>query len=128
MKKNTLLFSAVVGFVALLSFGIWFLNSRLDSKEATPVTSDIILFYGTECPHCQELEKFLLENNMAEKVGYDSLEVWHNSKNRDLLVAKATECNLKQEEIGVPLLYSEGKCLVGPPAIEDFFKTKAGMQ
>jgi hypothetical protein len=131
MKKNTLLALSVILFVIILSSGLWFLGTRFNSpkenQEATPLTSEIILFYGTECPHCQELEAFLVENKVSEKVAYDSVEIWHNKKNQALMISKAVGCGLKEEELGVPMLYAEEKCLVGPSQIEDFFKTKAGI-
>jgi len=131
MKKEVILIVGIIIFVAALVFGLWFWSSQSSDSnknpEATPITSDIIFFYGQECPHCIETEKFLAENKIAEKVKFDSLEIWYNKKNAAILQEKALECNLKKEEIGVPFLYSNGQCLIGSPDIEAFFKEKSGM-
>lgn len=128
-KKNIIL--TIVGIVLFIGviIGLWFWSSPAknseENQEAAPITSDILLFYGKECPHCIETEKFLADNNIAEKVKFDSLEVWHNKKNATILEEKALECNLKKEEIFVPFLYANGQCLIGSPKIEAFFKDKA---
>jgi len=100
-------------------------------SEATPINLDIVLFYGRECPHCLDLEKFIEENKIAEKVQFDRLEVFHNSKNGAILKEKAKGCGIiNEQEIGVPFLYDvkENRCLSGTPDIEDFFTKKAQMQ
>ena len=132
MQKIMAKLVSIVFFIVALSIGLWFWSSKSnrinENQEATPITSDILFFYGKECSHCVETEKFLSNNNIAEKVKFDSLEVWYNKKNAALLQEKALECSLKKEEIGVPFLYSNGKCLIGSPDIENFFQDKADGQ
>jgi len=128
MKKELTVVAGIIIFLAVLVFGLWFWRSYSSKNQgASSITSNIIFFYGQECPHCKDVEKFLADNKIAEKVKFDSLEIWYNKKNATLLQEKAVECNLKKEEIGVPFLYSEGKCLIGAPDIEKFFRDKAGM-
>ena len=124
-RKNvikTVLF--LVGIVILIA-GLWYWTGP---QSATEINSDIILFYGRECPHCQELEKFLTENKIAEKVKFNQLEVFHNSANQAILTEKAKICGVAEASIGVPFLFDvlENKCLIGAPDIEDFFVKKAG--
>ncbi len=129
MQKDVIKIIAVIVFGAALFVGLWFWSSRAGgfkgNQEATPITSDILFFYGKECSHCIETEKFLMDNKISEKVKFDSLEVWYNKKNAALLETKALECGLKEEEIGVPFLYSNGQCLIGSSDIEKFFTDKA---
>lgn len=124
-RKNVIkTVSFLVGIIILIA-GLWYWTKP---KEATKITTDIVLFYGRECPHCKDLDKFLEENRIAEKVQFDRLEVFHNSKNGAILTEKAQECGIENEkEIGVPFLYDiqENKCFVGAPDIEDFFAKKA---
>jgi glutaredoxin len=124
MKKNVLIAGAVI-FIAILGYGLWFWSGQTQS-EANLITSDVVLFYGKECPHCKDVEKFLAENKIAEKVKFDYLEIWYNKKNATLLQEKALECGVKKEEIGVPFLYSNGQCFIGAPDIEKFFQDKEG--
>lgn len=131
MRKDIIQFLGVIFFIIILGFVLWFWSARSEKIEqnqpATPITSSTILFYGEECPHCKDVEKFIEENKIAEKVKFDSLEVWYNKKNNQLLMEKTRECSIEKNEIGVPFLYSEGKCLIGAPDIEKFFKEKAGI-
>lgn len=121
MKKNTkiliIIAVACVGAVIFLLF-----NFSQKSPTIVPKTS-IIFFYGRECPHCQEVEKFLQENKVAERVSFDSIEVWHNETNSNLLMEKVKICGLSEEKVGVPLLYVSGRCLVGAQPVEEFFRS-----
>jgi glutaredoxin-related protein len=122
--KVVLLFLGIIILIA----GLWYWTKP---EGATAITSDIILFYGRECPHCQDVDKFLEENQMAEKVEFDRLEVFHNQANGKILTEKAQKCGIENEkEIGVPLVYDiqENKCFIGTPEIEDFFAKKAQLK
>jgi glutaredoxin len=87
----------------------------------------MILFYGNECPHCKDLEKFIEQNNIAEKVKFDYLEVWHSKANSRIMMEKAKECEISQDRLGVPFLYVKGKCFIGGPEVEKFFRQEVGM-
>jgi glutaredoxin len=101
----------------------------LTKKSPTAhVTQGTVFFYGQECPHCQDVEKFLEDNKVADKVKYDSVEVWHNEDNAKMMIARAKECGMSEDQIGVPFVASDGKCYVGTPDVEAFFKQKAGIQ
>lgn len=47
--------------------------------------NQLLFFYGTECPHCHEMDPLVekLEKELKAKVV--KLEVWHNSKNAALM-------------------------------------------
>lgn len=124
-KKNTIKIVLFIVGIAVLIAGLWYWTGP---QEATEITSDILLFYGRECPHCKDVDKFIEENKIAEKVPFDRLEVFHNSQNQAILTAKARQCGIEDEkEIGVPFLYDaqENKCFIGTPEIEDFLAQKA---
>ncbi|MDO8240461.1 MAG: hypothetical protein Q7T51_00545 [Candidatus Moranbacteria bacterium] len=120
--------SGIVLFL-VLTMGLYFWSSKDEAKKAveTPVTSDVIFFFGRECSHCKDVEKFVSDNKIAEKVTFDSLEVWHNDANAKILTQKAQECKLAQDKIGVPFLFARGKCFVGTPEVEGFFKQEMGI-
>ncbi len=118
---NWIIFFASLG---VLAWGLW---QWTNPKEATPITSDILLFYGQECPHCKEVEKFIEENQLTSKLKFDQLEVFHNQENGKILSEIAKKCQIENEdEVGVPFLYDsrENRCYIGTPEIEDFFKEK----
>ncbi len=129
-KKLTILILVLV----VAGTGIWYWGTRSQDKKqaeqaaATPIKTGIIFFYGKECPHCQDVEKFIAGNNIAAKVKYDFVEVWHNQANAKAMMAKAEECGLSQDQVGVPFVYSKGKCYVGTPDVENFFQQAAGIK
>ncbi len=47
--------------------------------------SDLLMFYGTECPHCHTMVPFVakLEKELGVKV--DQIEVWHNEENARMM-------------------------------------------
>lgn len=128
MKKIIISIGIAAVFVVVV-FGLWVWSVSIESKNktATQVNTDIIFFYGEECPHCRDVEKFIATNNIADKIKFDSLEVWHNEANKNIFLEKTKQCGLAEESIGVPLLYARGKCLIGTPNVEAFFKQEAGM-
>ncbi|HCP08464.1 MAG TPA: hypothetical protein DIT25_01545 [Candidatus Moranbacteria bacterium] len=122
MNKKIILGAAI----ALLAVGAGIYSLAKSSPDARPA-SGITLFYGRECSHCKNLEKFMKENKIEEKVEYDYIEVWHNKINANILMEKAKECGISEDKVGVPFLYAEGKCSIGGPDVEKFFKEKAGI-
>lgn len=120
-KRNKIIIAAIL---AVLVGGAIFAYSFLRKSPTVIPTTDAILFYGRECPHCQDLEKFLDKNKIAEKVKFDSVEVWHNDENANLFFQKIEQCGLKKDEVGVPFLYTKEECLMGGSKVEEFFQKK----
>lgn len=97
-------------------------------NQAAVENSDIILFTGKGCPHCEKVEEFLKEKDIASKINFQIKEVWYDKDNAATMQEKAVACNIPQDQLGVPFLYSQNdsKCLIGDPDIIDFFKEKTG--
>jgi glutaredoxin len=96
------------------------------TKEA--IASDIVYYYGEECPHCKNVIAYLDQNDIYSKVNFVKKEVWHNADNGKELTAVATKCGLDPNNIGVPFLYGNGKCYMGDPDVIDFFAKAAGLK
>jgi glutaredoxin len=96
-------------------------------EQATEVPVATIYFYGEECPHCKDVMKFLDENKIADKVKFEKKEVWHDTANAAMMEDRAKLCGLDVKKIGVPFLFAEGKCFIGTPDVESYFKTAAGL-
>ncbi len=47
--------------------------------------SDLMMFTGSECPHCHEMDPLVEKIEKELKVKVEKLEVWHNDKNNKLL-------------------------------------------
>lgn len=46
---------------------------------------NLIMFYGTECPHCHEMDPLVARLEKEEKITVERLEVWHNENNAKLM-------------------------------------------
>jgi len=75
-------------------------------------SSEIILFYGKECPHCEAELKFLdgLKQNYPN-LNITEYEVWHNADNQKLFAETAQKLGI--QELAVPLTIAGDKYLVG---------------
>ena len=100
-------------------------QSNSNQTESKAEDADMILFYGRECPHCQEVEEYIAENNLDEKVKFSRLEIYHDKDNAALAVEKAKECGIDENELGVPFLWASGKCYIGGPEVENFLSAQA---
>ena len=75
----------------------------------------LIMFTGTECTHCHEMEPLVKELEAKEKITVERIEVWHNAENAKWLEkVDAGRCG------GVPFFYNEktGKFLCGSASPE----------
>ena len=97
--------------------------------QSTP-GSDIVLFIGKGCPHCEKVEKYIKDNKIDEKVKFDLKEVWYNKDNAVVMQEKADVCKIPKDQLGVPLLFDgpNSKCYVGEIEITDFFNSKVNAQ
>jgi len=86
-----------------------------------------IFFYSTGCPHCQNVEKFLADNNVRGKYSFLEKEISDDRNNTALMVKYAKVCDLNTDNLGVPMLYSQGKCLSGDVDIINFFKSQLSL-
>lgn len=130
---TTLLILIIIGLLSVVVVG-----SRGKSKSETVVlkTSERVVvddktpvfFYGNTCPHCADVEAWMKENKIEEKISIVKKEVYANPQNAQELTKAAQSCNLPTDSIGVPFLYAEGKCLVGSPDVISYLFEKAGIK
>lgn len=84
-------------FFIIAALAFLLIPFKAEAKELT-----INLFYGRECPHCEDEQKYLdtLKKQYGDNIEIKKFEVWHDSDNNDLLtkVRKA----LDNEDTGVP--------------------------
>jgi glutaredoxin len=117
-------------FLASVFLGISFVLAGCgqDLKGVAPTkdNSAIIFFYGQECPHCKIVEQYLSDNKVSDKVQFSQREVYHDKANAALLTNKAAECGIKEDSLGVPFLWENGKCHIGQEEVIQFFKNKIG--
>ncbi|HFC76619.1 MAG TPA: hypothetical protein ENJ27_00070 [Candidatus Moranbacteria bacterium] len=90
--------------------------------------SDVIYYYGKECPHCEKVAEFLDKNDIYNKVDFAKKEVWHNKSNGKELMSAAQKCGIDPKNVGVPFLFADGKCFIGDADVIAYFKEKAGIK
>ena len=122
--------------VSLLSIVIIGSNkSKLSETVQDPSTTENntnkgslpTFFYGNTCPHCAEVEKWMEENKIDEKINVVKKEVYDNQGNALELTQAAKSCGIPTENIGVPFLYADEKCYVGTPEVTGYLSEKAGL-
>ncbi len=120
MNKKTLIISVVV--VLAIALFSWIFYSKPSSVQSN---GGIALFYSVTCPHCQKVEEFLSQNNVADKVSFEQKSIDNNSQNISELKDRASVCGL-DGNIGIPFLWdgTSSKCLMGDIDIINFFKEK----
>jgi glutaredoxin len=128
MKKKLLL--GIILFIVLFAItGCSSVNNAVNNNTADqPNSSEIIFYYSNTCPHCKVVEEFINSNNIKEKVSFQSKEVGENKENASDLMAKAGQCKIAQDQIGVPFLWDGSKCVIGADEIINFFKNKTNVQ
>lgn len=130
MNKQTLFTSLVltfiVGLMAVIIFGSKS-NSDIQNtpQQTTTIPTEImsntpIFYYGNTCPHCADVEEWINDHKIEEKITIIKKEVYDNRANSLELTQAAEHCGLPTDSIGVPFLYAEGTCLIGTPDIINY--------
>lgn len=111
-----------VAIVAIVGLSAWGVLSGGSGADRIVSGSEDVLYFGAECPHCKDVEKFLEENGVRDKMSFSEKEVWHNKGNASEMEGRAKECGLDPEKMGVPFLWMHGKCFVGYPDVVQAFR------
>jgi hypothetical protein len=122
LDKGKFILAVVVVIVAITSI-IWLFRSP---KNVEAPTEGIIYYYGKNCPHCQNVAKYIEENKIDQKVAFEKKEFSSPAVTLEFL-DRAKQCGISQKDAGVPLIFAEGKCYLGDADAIAFFKEKAGL-
>ena len=115
-----------------LIFGLYKLLS-IPPKNNSPSNivvenSDLIFYWGDGCPHCENVEKWMAENNIDQKLKITKKEVYQDAENRKELIDSVNKyCpELNQNGVGVPIGFDpvNNKCIQGDTTIIDFLSQK----
>ncbi|MCX8178755.1 MAG: hypothetical protein N3D75_02930 [Candidatus Aenigmarchaeota archaeon] len=110
-----------VGFVIISLILILSLYAIYKNKQSSD-TGKILFFYGITCPHCKNVEVFIEQNNLDVKLKIESLEVYNNRANLNKMISYASKCGINENNLGVPMIYYDGKCYVGDKDCIDLLK------
>jgi len=114
----------------------YFLTSKKpDSIIPTPTPvptpiSNLVLFYGSSCPHCKVVEEFISSNQIDQKIEISQLEVYDNKSNATVfsdMVKEICPDQLSSGGLVVPFLVDqkENQCIVGDTTITDYLSEKS---
>jgi glutaredoxin len=133
MDKKIIISTAL--FLLLSAGAIFILGSEKNpstegsgSSVSSAPAGQIILYYGSTCPHCEDVEAWLKDNDVQSKVSYQEKEVYESKDNSKELVATAKICGKDENSIGVPFLWTGSDCLVGYDQIIEFFGQRMSVQ
>ena len=118
--------------IVVVLFGVFKLLSQKPSSVTNPVDTsqfDLVLFYGSTCPHCKIVEEFIKTNKIAEKLKIDQLEVYENKDNAATMatvVQKVCPDQLSSNGLPVPFLVDikNNKCVIGDTPINDYLSNQ----
>jgi len=102
--------------------------SKISLPDYPDSEADLILYWGKGCPHCENVKKYIRENNLDDKIKIDYREVYYDNGNQKKLeetVKFCPEIDVTQG-IGVPLSFDpkEKKCILGDTPAIDWLKSK----
>ena len=107
-------------FLVILGAAIIFIGAIVYAKSS----AEMILFYSDSCPHCQNVEAYINENGISNKIKFSQKEVSRSQTNATLMERKANDCGLDTTQgLGVPFFFDGKECLVGDESIINYFKT-----
>lgn len=109
-----------------LSFFLFSCGSSGSSVDIINPDAEYQYFYGATCPHCQELNGFVQDEDLFSKISVEKKEVYFNDANRDEFLALTKKLGLSEKETGVPFVYDKisGKHAVGAEPALNLFKSR----
>ncbi|MFA6007148.1 MAG: glutaredoxin domain-containing protein [Candidatus Shapirobacteria bacterium] len=113
----------------LLALGAYFFfNSKKDTPTIPDSEAQLILYWGTGCPHCEKVKEYIKEKNLDSKIKIVYKEVFNDQNNQKQLEATVQKCPEidATKGIGVPLAFDtqNNKCLYGDTTIIDWLNAK----
>lgn len=121
---STVLFSIIVLILSYIVIGSSTKKQQEKNNSLLPAKNEIVFYYGNTCPHCAEVERWMRENKVEEKLKIIKKEVYQNQANAQELDYVAQNCGLNPQMIGVPFLYADGKCYIGTDQVEKVIEDK----
>lgn len=129
-KKSAVLILGVLALVVFIAFSSSKKKTEAPISENTTTTfvsfaedlpSKATLFFSNTCPHCKVVEDYIKANNVKSKIDLDEKEVT-TQENVQALLAVVQKCELPQDSIGVPFLWTGSECLSGDQDIIAYFQ------
>lgn len=98
-------------------------NNGADTSSA-----DMIIYWGEGCPHCENVKKYISDNNIDSKLKISWKEVYKDKNNQEEMVQTVKKCPEidTSSGMGVPLGFAskDQKCFVGDKPIIDWIESQ----
>lgn len=102
-------------------------NNGIDSNSA-----DMIIYWGEGCPHCENVKKYIADNNIDSKLKISWKEVYQDKANQAEMAKTVQKCPEidTSKGMGVPFGFSvkDEKCFVGDKPIIDWIEGQVSKQ
>lgn len=120
MKK--IIWILIVSLIFLASCG------KSNSTDIINPDAEYLYFFGATCPHCQELNRMVEEEDLFSKIAVEKREVYFNNTNRDIFLKLVQE--IQPERDGVPFVYDKvtWQVAVGVEPAFALFKSRLNTQ
>jgi len=121
MSRN----AVFIALVAVLVFAgiVLFAWEAGNNSQPEPDPSIKILFYATGCPHCANVEQFIQENKIEEKIAFEKREVSNDLDNAKLFLKREAQCQIPEKERGsIPVFWDGTTCIGGDVNIIAYFQ------
>jgi hypothetical protein len=121
-------FKLLLGLVVFLIIFIFAFLAFLQNNESEIVLTEregdnvIIFFTGDNCIHCKDVEDYIENHDILDKLDLVIREVYNNIENAKLFEEKFDLCSPQPRDYGVPLLWDNKFCLVGPIEIINYLE------
>ncbi|MDD2258036.1 MAG: hypothetical protein PHN43_02400 [Patescibacteria group bacterium] len=114
MKQSVKITLVIVSFFVLI--GLSALLIKTQPKK--------VLYTSLGCPHCENVDKFVDDNQINHYVDFIELEVSQNQQNSQMFNATAERCGIEPDKRGVPMFYDGENCYLGDQDIISYFQDK----
>lgn len=128
-KNKKIITGGIIILIVIIAIIFFILQNQneINNPPLNNGTEGMILFYGDTCPHCDDLEEWIQNNNIEEKVEFIKLEVYNNENNQKILIEKVKICDISINSVGVPFFWTGSECLIGNDLIQNFLQEKMNL-
>jgi len=119
MKK--LLFSL---FLIIFLSGCSSVAVNTNQNSSLTIPAGMIYFHSSTCPHCANVNSYIEQNNIKQKLFFVSKEINSDKSAYDLAKLVGQKCGISESNLGVPLFWDGQKCYLGDEDIINFLKIK----
>jgi glutaredoxin len=130
MKKDVLTVLVII-VVIIVAFKLIFRKPAVSTPATiNQPTTDLNLFYGDTCPHCKNVENFIAQNNIDQKIKIGKYEVYEDKSNATLMATMVKQvCPDKLDSQGLPVPFlidqKDKTCTTGDTPVIDYLTQKA---